>query len=86
MYTCLGCKSFKGVGICSHVLAINHILKEFNVRYELKSIQTGASKKAAAKAGKQLKPLPALERAPVADPDSSDEEEERMLALGRQGK
>ena len=36
MYTCLGCKSFKGVGICSHVLAINHILKNFNVRYELK--------------------------------------------------
>ena len=34
-FECLGCKSFKGVGICSHVLAINHILKHFNVRYDL---------------------------------------------------
>ena len=67
------------------MLAINHILKHFNVRYELKSIQTAASKKAAANAGKQLKPLPALERARVAEPDSSDEEEERLLALGQQG-
>ena len=83
-FECLGCKSFKGVGICSHVLTINHILRHFNVRYELKSIQTAASKKAAAKAGCP-KPLPALERARVAEPDSSDEEEERLLALGQQG-
>ena len=69
-FECLGCKSFKGVGICSHVLAINHILRHFNVRYELKSIQTAASKKGAAKAGCP-KPLPALERARVAE--SSDE-------------
>ena len=67
------------------MLTINHILRHFNVRYELKSIQTAASKKAAANAGKQLKPLPALERVPVAEPDSSDEEEERLLALGKQG-
>ena len=53
---------------------------------KLKSIQTGASKKAAAKGGNALKPLPALERARVAEPDSSDEEEERLLALGQQGK
>ena len=84
-FECLGCKSFKGVGICSHVLAINHILKHFNVRYELKSIQTAASKKAATKGGDTRKTLPALERVPVAEPDSSDEEEERLLALGQQG-
>jgi hypothetical protein len=85
-YTCLGCKSFKGVGICSHVLAINHILRNYNVRYELKDIQTEASKKAAAKGGNTKKPLPALQRARVAPPDSSDEEEERLQALGQQGK
>ena len=78
-------ESFKGVGICSHVLAINHIVQKFNVRYELKSIQTAASKKAAAKVGNP-KPLPALKRAHVPEPDSSDEEAERLLALGREGK
>ena len=86
MYDCPGCKSFKGVGICSHVLAINHILRNYNVRWELKDIQTKASMKAAAKGGNTLKPLPALQRAPVAEPDSSDEEEERLQALGQQGK
>ena len=84
-YECLACKTFKGVGICSHVLAINHILKHFNVRYELHQLQTAASKKKAAKAGKVLKPPPALQRAPVADPDSSDEEMAALLALGEQG-
>ena len=44
-YECLACKTFKGVGICLHVLAINHIHKHFNVRYELKKLQTSASKK-----------------------------------------
>jgi len=34
---------------------------------------------------KARKTLPALERVPVAEPDSSDEEEERLLALGQQG-
>ena len=86
-FECLACKSFKGVGICSHVLGINHILSKFNIRYELKNIQTQASKTAAAKAGRRPKqPLPALQRARVAEPDSSDEEDERLLALGQAGK
>ena len=84
-YECLACKSFKGVGICSHVLAISHILKQYNVRYELKNLQTSASKKQAAKGGNTTRPLPALQRAPVAEPDSSDEEEAALLALGEQG-
>ena len=85
-YECLACKTFKGVGICSHVLAINHILQKFNLRYELKQLQTRASKKQAAKGGNTKRPLPALQRAPVAQPDSSDEEDEAHLALGEQGK
>ena len=75
------------MGICSHVLAINHMVKKFNVRYELQSIQTAASKKAGAKSGKyNHRPLPALKCAHVPEPDSSDEEAERLLALGREGK
>ena len=84
-FECLACKSFKGVGICSHVLGINHILSKFNIRYELKNIQTQASKKTAS-GGNRMKPLPALQRARVAEPDSSDEEDERLLALGQAGK
>ena len=33
-YRC-DCPSFKHSGICSHVLAINHILQNFNIRYNL---------------------------------------------------
>ena len=29
------CKGFKGYGICSHVLAINHILRRHNVKYQV---------------------------------------------------
>ena len=43
-------------------------------------------KTAALKAGKVTAPPPALQRAPVADPGSSDEEEARLLELGEQGK
>ena len=85
-YDCVGCKSFKAVGICSHVLAVNHVSKKYNVRYVLGRLQTGASKTAAVKAGKVTAPPPALQRAPVADPDSSDEEEARLLQLGEQGR
>ena len=86
-FECLGCKSFKSVGICSHVLAINHILQHFNVRYELKNLQTSASKKSARYGTHGAKqPLPALQRYPTAEPDSSDEEMAALLALGEQGK
>ena len=81
--TCHACKSFKGHGICSHVLAINHMLKSFNVRYQLLTIGKAASKKSG---GNIKKVLPALEKAPRREPDSSDEEEERALALGAEGK
>ena len=47
---------------------------------------TSASKKQAAKGGNTLRPLPALQRVPVAEPDSSDEEDAALLALGEQGR
>ena len=82
------CKGFKGYGICSHVLAINHILKGFNVRYQLarmgqrKALTKSANK---AKPGRLTNPAPALTREQQGD-DSSDEEEQRLLELGAQGK
>ena len=81
---CVACKSFKQVGICSHVLTINHMMKLFNVRFQLKSVQTNALKKAGQRGSRKL--LPALQREPQVAPDSSDEEEERLQLLGQQGK
>ena len=84
-YSCMGCKAFQGIGICSHVLAINHIMKKFNVRYELRQVQTDASKQKAKRGGNTLKPPSALVRVPVATPTAADDEEERLQALGMQG-
>ena len=83
------CKGFKGYEICSHILAISHILspdnpdKQYNVRAELRTIGKKASKKSG---GNVKRPPPALTRAPAMQLDSSDEEEERLLALGAEGK
>jgi hypothetical protein len=75
------------VGICSHVLTINHMMTRFNVRFQLKSIQRNALKKKAGLMGNKRKaPLPALQREPQVAPDSSDEEAERLQLLGQQGK
>lgn len=83
-FACQACKAFKQVGICSHVLTINHMLTRFNVRFQLKSIQTNALKKAGQRGSRKL--LPALQRAPNVAPDSSDEEADRLQLLGQQGK
>ena len=89
---CLYCKGFKGVGICSHVLAINHILKEINLRREVMEIGASSSRKDSSHNGKRIgggnrkAPIPALTRAPTRDADSSDEEQERLLELGDNGR
>jgi len=78
---CLGCKGFAARGICAHVLAINHILKEYNVRYNLLTVN-----KKGKKGGQRATPTPALTRMPRTDDgDSSEEEEQRALALGAEG-
>ena len=66
------------------VLTINHMMKLFNVRFQLKSVQTNALKKAGQRGSRKL--LPALQRAPHVAPDSSDEEAERLELLGQQGR
>jgi len=70
-------------GICCHVLAINHILQQFNLRYQTAPIGQRTDKKK--KAGPSKKNTPALTRIPQREPDSSDEEAERLLAQGAQG-
>ena len=60
---------------------MNHILLAYNVRYQLLPI----GKRGDQKTGRKSKPKPALTREPRRDPDSSDEEVERALALGEQG-
>jgi hypothetical protein len=78
---CVHCKGFKGHGICSHVLAINHILKEVNLRRLL--VRIGL--KPAKLHGRKANVAPALVRQPVGEPDSSDEEAERLALLGDEG-
>ncbi len=58
-YDCLACKGFKGIGICSHVVAVNHILTKYNVRHELRLLQTSAAKKKSQR-GNRKRPVPAL--------------------------
>ena len=75
-----GCKGARAFGLCSHILTVNHLLLAFNVRYQLLPI----GKKGDQKMGRKSKPKPALTREPRRDPDSSDEEVARALALGEQ--
>ena len=52
-------------------------------RYQLLTIGKAASKRPGHNVAR---PVPALQKQPQREPDSSDEEEERALALGAEGK
>ena len=58
---CPHCKGFKHSGICSHVLAVNHILEAFNVKYHLAEIGKKTDK---TNKGKEKAPPKALTRIP----------------------
>jgi hypothetical protein len=81
-FNCPQCKGFKQYGICSHVLAINHILMAINLRRELMDIDKSTMK--TKKGGEAAEP--ALTQVPQADPDSSDDELMELLEQGAQGK
>ncbi len=84
---CIGCKGFKGVGICSHVLACNHLLKQFNVRYQLLQLsKTKSNNRRGGGSQYRMGVRPALTREEGAELDSSDEEAEQLLRLGEEGK
>ena len=77
---CKGCKGYQHSGICSHLLTVNHIEKQFNVRAQLVTIGKSTGKTTGGKAK-----APALMRLPQRAADSSDEEDERQLQLGMAG-
>ena len=82
------CSKYKLYGICPHVLAINHILKEYNVRHQLRKMGQSNRKSKSNKlgtGGNQMHPLPALQKDPALNPDSSDEEEAQQQELGLLG-
>ena len=62
---CPTCKGFKSYGICSHVLAINHILEQIDVGHQLKALHQKSRK-----GGNRMKTRPAMvlqEALPLAD-------------------
>jgi len=81
---CQYCKGFKGYGICSHVLAVNHITQKINLRRLV--LEIGRSRMHKTGGGNREKAIPALQRAPQAEEDSSDEELYALMEAGRQGR
>ena len=88
-YSC-GCKGFKSVGICSHVLTINHIMQLYNVRYQLAPMGKATTKqmRKGSKGGPGKKPIKskALDRLPEREPDLDDARDARLVARGARGK
>ena len=77
------CKGFNHVGICSHVIAVNHILEEIDLHDLLGTLAGKRNKKG--KGGNRMHKLPALqrERPQLGYSDSSDEEEDQPLSRRR---
>ena len=81
-YVC-DCKGFKGHGICSHVLAINHMLQKVNLRRLIAEMgKSRISTRPDGTGGNRKSSVPALEKARHVEEDSSDEE---LMALMEQG-
>ena len=85
-FNCPHCKGFKQYGICSHVLAINHILMAINLRRELMEIGKSTMKKKDKGGGNRQSVEPALTKVPEREPDSSDDELRELMEQGAQGK
>ena len=76
---CPTCKGFKSIGICSHVLAINHIQGKIDLDYLLGelSVTKANNLQGGGFTGRMNKQAPALlKQVHPREPDSSDEEEE----------
>ena len=85
---CPSCKCFKLKGCCPHVLAVNHMLKNFNVKHQLKQLPKKKEKHTRQlKGSKHLKAPPkALDRMDPVTESSDEEQEQELLALGKAGK
>ena len=77
------CKGFNHVGICSHVIAVNHVLGEIDLHDLLGTLAGKRNKKG--KGGNRKHKLPALQREQpqLGYSDSSDEEEDQPLSRRR---
>ena len=66
-FDCPTCKGFKTKGICSHVVAMNHLWRLYNIKYHLSKIP-----KTKAKGGGQRKRPPAARERlePTVDSDA----------------
>ena len=76
---CPTCKGFKGHGICSHVLAINHMQGKIDLEYLLGELSATKANnlQGGGFTGRMNKEAPALQKQRYPrEPDSSDEEEE----------
>jgi hypothetical protein len=71
--SCPTCKGFRNWGICSHIVAINHILDKIDLEDQLKELS--APRKAG---GFRQGVRPALLKEKEAEVDSSDEEDEPL--------
>ena len=66
------------------MLAVNHVLQKINLRRLV--LEIGRSRMHKSGGGNRKKAIPALERAPQVEEDSSDEELYTLLEQGRQGR
>ena len=71
--SCPTCKAFRNWGICSHVVAINHILDNIDLEDTIKEL---SAPRAAGGFGHGVRP--ALVKEKEAEVDSSEEEEEPL--------
>ena len=81
---CGGCKVFKEKGCCPHVLAINHMQKNFNLKHQLKKLPVRKYAHTKGKYANNRRLKKALEREEYPPTESSDEEmeEEHQQLLG----
>ena len=83
---CPTCKGFKGVGIFSHVLAINHIQGKYDLVHQLKELSATKANNPQGSGvyGRRqwTTTAPALQKQRLPrEPDSSDEEEQELRRL-----
>ena len=74
-------------------MTVARALKKINLRREVMEIGASTSRKGSSHhgfkrvgGGNRKAPIPALTRAPTREADSSDEEQERLLELGDNGR
>ena len=81
---CIGCKGFCQRGICSHVVAVNHLLLAVNLRQDLQPIGLSNALVANRAGGNKSAPLPALQKTMYRN-TAADEEQRKLIEAGARG-